>query len=236
MEMSMVSRRALTEKVRQRYALTTKALKTKILDEFVANTGYSRKYAIHLITHPPRSQAKKQQQRRRTYTDTIVQALTFIWQVCGCICSKRLKPFLPEMVSVLERLRHLHLSGEDRQLLVKISRSTIDRLLAPARKRLQPRGRSTTKPGILLKKAIPIRTFADWNEDRPGLLEIDLVAHRGESPSGDYLCTLDTVDMATCWSECIVPVNHGQHAVHEALKCPHFASPQIAPQNWPLHP
>lgn len=236
MEMSMVSRRALTEKVRQRYALTTKALKTKILDEFVANTGYSRKYAIHLITHPPRSQAKKQQQRRRTYTDTIVQALTFIWQVCGCICSKRLKPFLPEMVSVLERLRHLHLSGEDRQLLVKISRSTIDRLLAPARKRLQPRGRSTTKPGILLKKAIPIRTFADWNEDRPGLLEIDLVAHRGESPSGDYLCALDTVDMATCRSECIVPVNHGQHAVHEALKCPQFASPQIAPQNWPLHP
>ncbi len=218
MEMSMVSRRALTEKVRQRYALIAKAVKTKILDEFVANTGYNRKYAIHLITHPPRPQAKKQRRRQRTYTDTIVQALTFIWQVCGCICSKRLKPFLPEMASVLERLGHLHLSGEDRQLLVKISRSTIDRLLAPARKRLQPRGRSTTKPGTLLKKAIPIRTFADWNEDGPGFLEIDLVAHCGESTSGDYLCTLDTVDIATCWSECIIPVNRGQHAVHDAIK------------------
>ncbi len=218
MTMSKVSKRELAAVARLRYLQANKTQKTKILDEFVANTGYNRKYAIHVLTHPPQSQPKKRRRRERIYTATIIQPLTFIWQVCGFICSKRLKPFLPEMVSVLERLGHLHLSKEDRPLLIKISRSTIDRLLAPARKRLRPHGRSTTKPGTLLKKSIPIRTFTDWNDEHPGFLEIDLVAHCGEATSGDYLCTLDTIDIATCWSECIVPKNRGQHAVHEAIK------------------
>ncbi len=187
MTMSKVSKRELAAVARLRYLQANKTQKTKILDEFVANTGYNRKYAIHVLTHPPQSQPKKRRRRERIYTATIIQPLTFIWQVCGFICSKRLKPFLPEMVSVLERLGHLHLSKEDRPLLIKISRSTIDRLLAPARKRLRPHGRSTTKPGTLLKKSIPIRTFTDWNDEHPGFLEIDLVAHCGEATSGDYL-------------------------------------------------
>jgi hypothetical protein len=62
------------------------------------------------------------------------------------------------------------------------------------------------------KKAIPIRTFADWDDARPGFLELDLVAHCGETTSGDYLNTLDTVDIATCWSECLVPANRRQQA------------------------
>jgi hypothetical protein len=204
--------------VRLRYARAKKTQQTKTLDEFVAMTGYNRKYAIHLLNHPRHSQPKKPRPRPRTYTAELLQPLTFIWEICGHICSTRLKPFLPEMAAVLERLGHLHLSKKERQLLAQISRSTIDRLLAPARKRLQPHGRSTTKPGTLLKKAIPIRTFADWDDARPGFLELDLVAHCGETTSGDYLSTLDTVDIATCWSECIVPANRGQHAVCAALE------------------
>jgi hypothetical protein len=69
----------------------------------------------------------------------------------------------------------------------------------------------------LLKKAIPIRTFADGDDARPGFLELDLVAHCGETASGEYLSTLDTVDFVTCWSECIVPANRGQQAVCRAL-------------------
>jgi hypothetical protein len=216
--LSQVSKRELTNTVRLRYSRANKTQQTKILDEFVATTGYHRKYAIHLLNHPQRSKPKEQRRRPHIYTATIIHPLTFIWQVCGHICSKRLQPFLPEMAVILERLNYLHLSAQDRQLLATISHSTIDRLLAPARHRLGGRGRSTTKPGTLLKKAIPIRTFADWNDDRPGFLEMDLVAHCGETTSGDYLCTLDTVDIATCWSECIVPANRGQHAVCAALE------------------
>lgn len=216
--LSKVSKRELTNVVRLRYARAKKTQQTKTLDEFVAMTGYNRKYAIHLLNHPRHSQPKQPRPRPRTYTAELLQPLTFIWEVCGHICSRRLQPFLPEMAAVLERLGHLHLSEKERQLLAQISRSTIDRLLAPVRKRLCPHGRSTTKPGTLLQKAIPIRTFADWDDARPGFLELDLVAHCGETTSGDYLSTLDTVDIATCWSECIVPANRGQHAVCAALE------------------
>ena len=53
-----------------------------------------------------------------------------------------------------------------------ISASTVDLLLAPERKKLQLKGRSGTKPGSLLKHKIPIRTFADWDNARPGFLPI----------------------------------------------------------------
>lgn len=218
MRLAMVSRRALADVARLRYVHADRALKTKILDEFVANTGYHRKYAIQLIKHPPVSRPKKVRRRGRVYPAGMVQALTFIWRVCGQICSRRLKPFLPTMATLLVQLGHLQLTDEERWLLVKVSRTTIDRLLGPTRRQQQPHGRCTTKPGSLLKKAIPVHACSDWEEDRPGYLEIDLVAHCGEKTMGDYLCTLDAIDLATGWSECIVPANRGQHAVCEALK------------------
>jgi hypothetical protein len=104
-----------------------------------------------------------------------------------------------------------------RQLLVQMCPATIDRLLKPARRGMVPHGRSTTKPGTLLKKSIPIRTWADWDDLRPGFVEIDLVAHCGESTAGKYLETLDVVDVATGWCECIVPQNQGQQAIFAAL-------------------
>ena len=218
MRLPMVSRRALADVARVRYVHADSALKAKILDEFVANTGYHRKYAIRLIKHPPEPRPKERRHRGRTYAAGLVQALVFIWQVCGQICSRRLKPFLPTMATLLVQLGHLRLTDEERWLLVKVSRTTIDRLLGPVRRQQRPHGRSTTKPGSLLKKAIPVHASSDWREDRPGFLEIDLVAHCGEKTMGDYLCTLDAIDLATGWSECIVPANRGQHAVCEALK------------------
>ena len=76
---------------------------------------------------------------------------------------------------------------------------------------------STTKPGSLLKKAIPIRTFADWNEDQPGFLEIDLVAHCGETTEGPYLNTLTCTDICTGWTEPLALRRHTQEAVRDAL-------------------
>ena len=64
-------------------------------------------------------------------------------------------------------------------LLMQMSRSTIYRCLGPARFEHPSHGLSTTKPGRLVKKAIPVRTFTLRDEDQPGLLEIDLVARCG---------------------------------------------------------
>jgi hypothetical protein len=97
-----------------------------------------------------------------------------------------------------------------------MSCSTIDRCLAPARFN-RPRGLSTTKPGTLLKKNIPVRTFTDWNEDIPGFLEVDLVAHCGDSTAGQYLNTLTCTDLCTGWTEPVALPRRSQESVCIAI-------------------
>jgi hypothetical protein len=109
------------------------------------------------------------------------------------------------------------LSPEIKQLLLSMSRATIDRCLKKARFTHPQHGLSTTKPGSLLKKAIPIRTFTPWEDEHPGFLEIDLVAHCGLSTEGIYLNTLTATDLATGWTECLALANKTQFAVSQAI-------------------
>ena len=83
-----------------------------------------------------------------------------------------------------------------------MSAATADRLLRSQR-RLGQHGLSTTRAGTLLKQQIPIRTFEEWNEARPGFLEADLVAPCGTDIEGGYLYTLTLTDVATSWTECL---------------------------------
>lgn len=133
------------------------------------------------------------------------------------MCGKRLVPKLPDLVDALARHGELTLGAPTRDLLCALSPATADRLLAPARRAALPRGRTTTKPGSLLKHQIPMRTFAEWDDDRPGFLEIDLVAHGGESSSGDYLPSLVLTDIATQWTQCVALKNRGEQAVATAI-------------------
>jgi len=124
----------------------------------VATTGHHRKYAIRLLRHDPPRKPARTRKRQRIYTSEVVCALTQIWGICDSICSRRLHPSLPEMVDALERQGELTLSPEVKELLLPMSPATIDRLLAPARRKPR-RGLSTTKPGTLLKQAIPVHTL-----------------------------------------------------------------------------
>ena len=104
------------------------------------------------------------------------------------------------LVAMLKRDGDLDLSDADATLLVAMSAATIDRRLKPERVRLGLKGRSHTKPGTLLKSQIPIRTWAEWTEDQPGFLEIDLVGHEGGNSSGEFCFTLTMTDIATGWT------------------------------------
>lgn len=216
--MSQRSKREMIEAVRPRYLKATKAGKKQILDEFIATTGYHRKYAIRVLKQGPKPKGLKKPGRRKVYEGAVVQALEQIWEVYGRICSRRLQPFLPEGVSVLERCQEISLDTEVKQLLLSMSRATIDRCLKNARFSHPQHGLSTTKPGSLLKQAIPIRTFTPWEEERPGFLEIDLVAHCGQSAEGIYLNTLTATDLATGWTECRALPNKTQAAVSQAIE------------------
>ena len=214
--MTRNGKRELLEAIRARYRQGSKAEKTHILDEFVHNTGYHRKYAIRLLNQRVMRKHRKKVGRRKVYQGEVVIALIKIWAICDQICSKRLHPFLPEIVEVLERQGELVLSPETKQSLLKMSRATIDRCLRPERHRPR-RGLSTTKPGTLLKQAIPIRTFTEWDDARPGFVEIDLVAHCGDSTHGEYINTLTAVDVTTGWTECLPLANRSQRQVSAAI-------------------
>jgi hypothetical protein len=214
--MSQRSKRELTESIRPRYLKASKTSKEQILNEFVAATGYHRKYAIRLLRRGPKLKGLKRAGRKKIYQGEVVQVLTEIWEICGRICSKRLKPFLPEITQVLERHNELSLSPETKRLLLGMSRSTIDRCLKPARFDTRP-GLSTTKPGTLLKQAIPVRTWAEWDDTQPGFLEMDLVSHCGDTTEGQYLNTLTATDIATGWTECLALAHKTQQAVSQAI-------------------
>jgi hypothetical protein len=215
--MSYRAKKELLLQIAPRYREASSTLKTVILDEFVAATGYARKYAIRLLRHPVEPKLTIQRPRQPRYGPAVQEALHLAWTAANQICAKRLMPFLPTLVASLERHGHLHLTEECRAQLLSMSAATADRLLRPARNQA-PHGRSTTRPGTLLKKQIPIRTFQDWNETKPGFFEADVVAHCGNSVEGAFLSTLTLTDVATGWTECLPLLHRGQETILAALK------------------
>ena len=216
--MSQQSKREMLNTVRTRYRSATRPQKSVLLDELGAITGYHRKYLIHLLGHPSEASERPKRRRKRLYTLPVQAALVQVWRAANCICAKRLVPCMKEFVSALERHGELQLDAQTRQLLLQMSPATADRLLHSERAHTKRHGLSTTKPGTLLKQAIPIRTFADWNDKRPGFVEVDLVAHCNDSTGGQYLHTLVLTDVATAWTECMALPNRGQEGVKEAIQ------------------
>jgi hypothetical protein len=202
--------------VQNRYLAAGKMEKGRILDEFVKVTGYHRKAAIRLLRRSGRKQAVTRRGRPAKYQD-VIQPLKAIWEASDRLCSKRLQPFIPEMVKVLRRHEEQRVDASIEAKLCQMSPATIDRLLRPWRRMGGRRGFSTTRPGSLLKNSIPIRTFADWQENKPGFMEADLVAHCGESTEGFYLNTLCAVDVASGWTECLPVWGKGQVRVRSAV-------------------
>ena len=215
--LSFESKRELLLQIAPRYREASSTLKTVILDEFVAATGYARKYAIRLLSQPVSPTLTIERPRSSRYGPEVQEALHLAWTAANHICAKRLIPFLPALVESLERHGHLQLSEPARTQLLAMSPATADRILRPARKQ-ERGGISTTRSGSLLKQQIPVRTFAQWNDAKAGFMEADLVAHCGSSAEGPFLYTLTLTDIATGWTECLPLLNRNQEAVVAALK------------------
>ena len=148
--------------------------------------------------------------RRPDYDEEVVKALLKVWRIMDYICGKRLAPVLSEMVELLDRRGELKCKAETRKKLGRMSAATIDRLLRPERRKYQLKGRAHTRPGTLLKHQIPLRTFSEWDEQRPGFLEIDLVGHDGGVIDRLHAFTLNATDVATGWTVCVPLKNKAQ--------------------------
>lgn len=200
--MSPQSKREYLEAVHRRYRNATRHEKTAILDEFCVNYGCHRKHAIRILRGFKRFTKPRARKRGKppVYQNAaIINPLKEIWVAANLPCSKRLKAMLPIWLPGYGEFFG-ELSEEVTQALLNISAPTIDRILSPVRIHYTKRGRSTTKPGTLLRKQIPIKTN-QWDESRPGFLEADTVAHCGDSTQGMYVNTIDFVDIATGWTE-----------------------------------
>ena len=231
----MRQKKAVTRELRDRYQRSSKKEKSIILNGFIQLTGYNRCYACQILNVKKekvlgymniggkrvrlvRDKRKIKRKKKKIYDQDVLVALKEIWKIFDYLCSKRLAPFLSEIIPVLERWGEIKLSTKVKEKLFKISAATIDRLLADTRKKGRIKGRSTTKPGTLLKKSIPIRTFADWDEKVPGFFEVDLVSHDGGATRGDFNQSLNFTDIATGWEEMVAVKNKAQVWVFEGIK------------------
>jgi hypothetical protein len=231
MRLTVKERKKAAAIVAPRYQKARKKEKGRILDEFTKLTRYGRRYASYVLrTHGKKiwinaetvlvSDVRKRKTRKkeRIYDDAVVASLKKAWEMMDYICGKRLAPILKELIPRLIRFGEIRLTPETKDKLMEISPATIDRILAPERKKYKIKGRANTKPGTLLKSQIPIRTFSEWNDKRPGFFEIDLVGHDGGDGAGEFLQTLDVTDVATGWTETQAVKNKAQQWVFEALK------------------
>jgi len=221
--LKLKEKQAVTRKLRKKYKQGSKKQKGEIIDWVVEVAGYNRKYAATLLRNGANKKTKPNKPKPKSgrppkYDEEVFLALRRIWFMEGCICGKRLAPFLEELVPVLERFDEIDVTDEVEKKLANISPATVDRLLKPVKDTLNFTGRSLTKPGTLLKDEIPIKTFSEWDDTVPGYVEIDLVAHCGGNLSGEFAYTLDVTDVATGWTVTKAVKNKARVWVFRALE------------------
>jgi hypothetical protein len=231
----MRQRRKVSAVTSREYQRASKSEKARILQTFTRQTKLNRVYAAWLLRNwgkkvwcrvdgkPVRIIVGANVKRRvatrpRVYGHAVAEAVKKLWYIFDCMCGKRLAVALRTSLDTLVQLGELQVSASVKQKLAHISPATIDRLLVGERKKQRLKGRSLTKPGTLLKHQIPIRTFSQWDESRPGFLEIDTVAHEGGTPSGEFALTLDATDVATGWTEMRAVRNKARRWTLQTLK------------------
>jgi hypothetical protein len=198
-KMTYAMRVQLANAVRARYRAAAGKAKRRILEEFVAATGYHEQSAIRVLNSFPAAKPRQIRQRPSLYDEAARGALIVLWEASDRVCGKRLKALLPILLPALERNGHLKLDTEIRLKVLSMSAATIDRLLRMPRNATHARKVPRVAPEP--RRRIKMRTFADWNDPPPGSMEMDLVAHCGEVNRGSYVHSLVLTDIASGWTE-----------------------------------
>ena len=216
-QIGAMARDEIVSALARRYAVGSRVEKTRILDEFVAITGFHRKHAMRLVRCGAPVRRSGVRTGRRIYNEAVREALVVLWEASDRICGKRLKALLPTLVEAMERHGHLRLGAELRSALLAMSAATIDRSLRSVREQAGGRRRRRTAPPSSVRRSIPVRTFSEWDDPPPGYVEADLVAHSGPVTRGSFVQTLVLTDVATGWTECAPLLFREQTLVREVL-------------------
>jgi transposase InsO family protein len=204
-ELSVSARTEITAKYARAYRAASRVVKSRLLDEVVAVTGWSRDNARRRLGQAVKPRAVRPRSGRpRKFSKEATAILERVWAISGGSCGKYLAVAMPHLLEALEAHGEL-VSGQRRYCrevrgeLLGMSAATIDRYLAAAKARGALRGVSTTKPGTLLRNSITIRKAGDEVEADPGFFEADTVAHCGPTLKGEFARTVNLTDMVTGW-------------------------------------
>lgn len=242
--MSLSAKRESLARIHGRYQRAGRPHKTRILDEFCATCGYHRKAALRLLNRPLPTVPAKRSGPKPTYDPAVVlPVLKAVWLASDQLCSKLLKAALPEWLAHYER-RGVPLGEAFKEKLLPISPAQMDRLLQSARVQHPKKGLATTRPGTILRHAVPTRGGPP-DTSKPGSVEADTVAHCDDSTEGDYVNSLTFTELYSGWTENRAVWNKSAEAVLEQLKALEKSVPYVMKDfhtdnggeflNWALH-
>ena len=218
--MTNMAKKKLISAAKSRYLKADKKEKGKILDEFCNNTGYNRKYAIQIFQAGydyHRVERVGRKKRKKIYSSEVMTIAIKIWELLDYPCGVRLKPLLISTLEAMVRFKEISVSAKINSELEKISARTLDRRLGKEREiRKLDKHRGTTRHGTLLKTSIPIR-ITNWDTNEIGFMEMDTVAHNGGDPSGEFIYSLDMVEIYSGWSEQYAVLGKGQTGIIKAV-------------------
>jgi len=214
--MSKFSKREYLIEVKRKYWKAGKKKKTQLLDDFCDFTKMHRKAALRLINGKLQPKWRHRKKRQKYYDQEVINALLVLWRSVDEICAERFHPFIPELLEKLVDFKAISVNDEIKQKLFKISMGLVKEILSKTKHRSLVRIGGTTKPGSLLKHQIAIR-YGRWDEMAPGWCETDTVAHCGDTVAGNYISSLDVVDICSGWSEQCAIINKGEKAVTLAM-------------------
>lgn len=222
-KVSMKARKEVLNKHVAEYRKASKKEKGKMLDVVCGSTGLSRDRAARLLAtrtksrSPTKPKTNRRHGRNRVYDLPVIKVLKEVWMYMDFACGKRLHEGIGDMLDALIRFDAVSYDAGAVHKLRQMSAATMDRLLKKDKEALRLKGISTTKPGTLLKRNIPIRLGQDWNDAVPGFVEVDLVAHCGATTAGEYVNTLNVTDICTGWTEPVAVLNKAQRHVFAGL-------------------
>jgi len=216
-EMNIDERRKYLKRMAGRYVGGDRKARNLLLTEMEAVIGLHRKSLIRLLGGPTLDRQPRIATRDRTYGLAVADTVGVVWESLDYVCAQRLTPVLLGTAKHLARFGELSLTAEIEGQLTKISRSSVQRLLTKGAQdvcRLPQRGPERANR---IAKSIPMGRLP-WDIKEPGHFEVDLVHHCGEASVGEYLHTLQMVDIATGWSERVAILGRGQLAMEEGFR------------------
>ncbi|NMC34044.1 MAG: transposase family protein [Veillonellaceae bacterium] len=203
--------------MKQRYEASDRTGRKSLLDEMAAVTGKHRKSLIRLMNGSLERKPRKAQ-RGRLYGPEVDDAIRVISESLDYICAERLTPALATTARQLARHGEVLVTPTLLEQLERISISTVQRILKRIgqdqrrRSRRRPPGTTNT-----VAREIPAGRI-DWDEKQPGHFEVDLVHHCGPITSGNFMHTLQIIDVATGWSERVAALGRSSLVMADAFQ------------------